>query len=630
MTGGNGRPLRPVREARIADLLDPGGPAERLEASGVLVRDGLCLVVFDNLAALGLLDDRFATPGPHRMVALRGGRGTDYEDVTADTASDRLFVLIESLPGGPPYRAGIEEYDSRYQLVASKPLDFPLDRPNKGIEGLGCVRHDGRTHLLGLCEGNRCRAGEEGREPGGGRIHVFTEGGDQWDRIATIRLPRSLRFHDYAGIAVAGERIAVVSQESSALWVGRLDPGSWTVDEGTVHEFPRDRDGRRLYREVEGVSWLGRDRVVVVSDRAKGHARPEIREHDEAIAVFDVPHGAARTAAGTPATPAPPVRGLFQQRFEGDPALLALTRLRFAQAGMPAELYAGSPGELSALLRVAPATPLLPTVHLDRRIDIRTADGRAAVESITSRFTGRIAGVVVHDKAGMAEAIPELVAALRTIGRPDRPTVYLEYAAGMDPGRFLEIGELLRDDDGLGLCIDTGHVGIRRARRRFAALHPGLRLGDLSADDPRLPDLVDDVQDAVASGLPAVVDLITSVGELGRTVHHHLHDGHPLVPGLPDHRSFLFRLPIPFVHVGRCSLDPLFGPAGLERILWAATSAAATPSLTLEIHQAEGRLPLGDAAHLFRRWVDLTNAERQNHLLAVIADNYAIATAALA
>ena len=78
------------------------------------------------------------------------------------------------------------------------------------------------------------------------------------------------------------------------------------------------------------------------------------------------------------------------------------------------------------------------------------------------------------------------------------------------------------------------------------------------------------------------------------------------------------------------SLDPLFGPAGLERILRAATSAKTTPSLTLEIHQADGRLPLGDAAHLFRRWGDLTNAERQNHLLSVIAANHTLATAALA
>ncbi len=41
----------------------------------------------------------------------------------------------------------------------------------------------------------------------------------------------------------------------------------------------------------------------------------------------------------------------------------------------------------------------------------------------------------------------------------------------------------------------------------------------------------------------------------------------------------------------------------------------------LEIHQAEGRRPLDDAADLFAHWTDLTNAERTNHWLAVLAEN---------
>jgi hypothetical protein len=45
------------------------------------------------------------------------------------------------------------------------------------------------------------------------------------------------------------------------------------------------------------------------------------------------------------------------------------------------------------------------------------------------------------------------------------------------------------------------------------------------------------------------------------------------------------------------------------------------PSLTLEIHQSEGRLPLGDAAPLFGHWRDITNAERMNHWLSVLAQN---------
>ena len=47
----------------------------------------------------------------------------------------------------------------------------------------------------------------------------------------------------------------------------------------------------------------------------------------------------------------PPVLGLFQKRFEGDDALLELARRRFEQAGLGAEMYAGTPEELEWMLR---------------------------------------------------------------------------------------------------------------------------------------------------------------------------------------------------------------------------------------------------------------------------------------
>jgi hypothetical protein len=87
---------------------------------------------------------------------------------------------------------------------------------------------------------------------------------------------------------------------------------------------------------------------------------------------------------------------------------------------------------------------------------------------------------------------------------------------------------------------------------------------------------------------------------------------------------------VPFEHHGRRSLDPLYGPAGLAAIVQAAAGNGGAPaSLTLEIHQVEGRRPLADAAGLFRRWRDLTNAERMNHWLAVLGEHAALVTAAL-
>src|SRR6266550_6490084 len=336
-----------------------------------------------------------------------------------------------------------------------------------------------------------------------------------------------------------------------------------------------------------------------------------------------------------PAAPAPPLHALFQRRVDGDDALLQLARLRFEQAGLAAEAYAGSPDELDAVLGFAPDSARPPTVHLSRRIDIRRQPDRDAVAVFAGRFAGRVSGFVVHDRADMPARLDELVAAAAELSevltRSGGPAhLFIEYAAGCELAEFVEMGRRLAGVQRLGLCIDTGHVGIREARRHFARERPdvGVDLTALRPDDPRLPELAADVQAAVGAGLPAVLELTGALAGLGRPVHYHLHDGHPLTEGLADHAGFLTRLPVPFPYRDRRSLDPLYGPAGLATIVRAAAEAyqPGQLSFTLEIHQGGGRLPLGDAAPLFRHWRDSTNAERMNAWLAVLAENAALVT----
>jgi hypothetical protein len=75
--------------------------------------------------------------------------------------------------------------------------------------------------------------------------------------------------------------------------VGRIRPSSWEVaGQGTVWAFPTDPEGRAVYCNVEGVSWLSADTVVVVSDRAKRNGQDErCRAKDRSIHVFTLPAG---------------------------------------------------------------------------------------------------------------------------------------------------------------------------------------------------------------------------------------------------------------------------------------------------------------------------------------------------
>ncbi len=336
---------------------------------------------------------------------------------------------------------------------------------------------------------------------------------------------------------------------------------------------------------------------------------------------------ASMEGAGTEHGMLGPVHALFQQRVAGDDALLKLAGLRFAQMGVAAEVYADTPDQLEYVLRFVPAHPYLPIVHLNRGVNVLHERGRAVIGEFVERFAGRVAGVVVHDKKEMGAQTDRLVDAMRQLdmrlcGQPDGLNVFLEYAAGLDPGWFVDVAERLHDAERVSCCVDVGHLGMRQASFRFASRHPGLSLGHLSPADYRLPGLVADVQDAVASASLDVLDVIRSLGRLGKRIHFHLHDGHPLIAGLPDHFSFLTRLPIPFSYKGRQSLNTMYGPGGLAAIM--STAIGACPqgaSLTLEVHQAEGRLPLADAASLFRHWRDTTNAERMNYWLSVLAEN---------
>jgi len=279
------------REAKIASLLS-GAVDGRLEASGVLAGDGYFYVIFDNAPDIGRLGTGLRREaGGNFLIRQDRGERAGFEDIAHDVAAGRYYVLIEASPRGAGYMAKVQEYDDGLAYRGSAWLDFPLEGPNKGLEGLTCIQRAGRSYLLGLCEGNRCKDGREGRQPGGGRIQVFERGSRQWDRVGTIRLPASLWFEDYSSLSVAGDRMVVVSQASSALWVGRLRPSSWELaDDGGVWVFPPDREGRTVYCNVEGVSWVGPDRVVVVSDRAKREGQDQqCRAKDQSIHVFTIP-----------------------------------------------------------------------------------------------------------------------------------------------------------------------------------------------------------------------------------------------------------------------------------------------------------------------------------------------------
>jgi hypothetical protein len=295
------------------------------------------------------------------------------------------------------------------------------------------------------------------------------------------------------------------------------------------------------------------------------------------------------------------------------------------------EVYATSPAELESLLTLKPdpATPVM--VHLPRHYDLRLAEVRQAMEEFIVPFAGRVHGWVVHDQADIPDHFEDYIRSLTALNvrlheMQPAPRVFLEYASGLDPSCYIDLFVTCRALRHISACIDIGHLGLFQTRRAFALEHAGEDVCDKRSTKPLTMARLEDVQSAVATALPVTLHVIQALSGLGKPLHYHLHDGHPLSRwsryGLSDHLSFTQPVPLDGPARG-ASAHLMFGPEGLDAVVEAAVKGlpADLLSFTLELHETEQRLPLREADSLFSHWRDKTHAEQINHWLAMVAEN---------
>ena len=294
-------PLKLVREAKIRDLLPDANARRRFEASGVMAHRGELFVVFDDGTAVARLA---ADLRPCESNALVGTAPLDqgYEGIAFNPRKRRFFLLFGRVPvdkGGGVHQAEIVEYSAALKFVRRRPLEFIFESRNKGFEALAFVRRGNSDYALALCEGNKCCGGKRGRQPGGGRIQLFEKKRTKWAHVGTVKLPKSLPFVDFSGMSLAEGRLAVVSQENSQLWVGAFQEATWQWrDEGRMYEFPRSPQGKIRYGNIEGVAWIGKRRIVAVSDRRKRDQPRRCAAQDQSIHVFELPRSRSAGAGG--------------------------------------------------------------------------------------------------------------------------------------------------------------------------------------------------------------------------------------------------------------------------------------------------------------------------------------------
>lgn len=282
--------LKLVGEYKLHTLL--GLPEEeRLEASGICTLGTDVYVVFDNTPDIGRLGTKPMLDNPRTSMLRRQAEAPGYEDITYNPRTRRFYALVESMAHKGRFYPRLAEFDRRLRHIEANWMDFEFEDENKGFEGVTHFSHAGQDYILCLCEGNKCKAGKAGRKPGGGRIQAFVKGDRRWEHVATINVPKSVRFTDYASIESLGSKLVFASQESAAVWIGELDAAELAfVDDGATYEFPRDEDGNVIYCNVEGVTWVTPTRLLCTSDRAKRGGQPKrCRKKEMSAHLFDLP-----------------------------------------------------------------------------------------------------------------------------------------------------------------------------------------------------------------------------------------------------------------------------------------------------------------------------------------------------
>jgi hypothetical protein len=283
--------LELVRESKIRDLMPCEQDTKRWEASGVLVKDHHFFVVFDDRTEIACFSADLCPSNANGLFGMAHAV-CGYEGITYNATKKRFYLLVEARKHARGcFRAQIVEYDDNFRYLRDRPVDFPFKSGNKGFEAVAHVRRNNKDYILALCEGNRCKCGDKGRKPGGGRVQVFEKTKKQWLHSNTIALPATVPFVDYSGMSVDHGRVAVVSQVNSMLWVGQFDEAGWSWrSPGQLYEFPRSDNGTIQYGNIEGVGWITRTRIVVVSDKRKKKNQPDegLSEKDQSIHIFDI------------------------------------------------------------------------------------------------------------------------------------------------------------------------------------------------------------------------------------------------------------------------------------------------------------------------------------------------------
>ena len=272
-----GNELKLIKEKKIYKILDLKAD-KKLEASGITCKDKNCYIVFDNKFQIAKIskDLKFAT------LIGKKGKNSGFEGICFDKKENNFIVITEMLKNG---YGKLSFYNQNLKLKDETILkDIKFKDENKGFEGIDIQYKNNKKYLFTLCEGNKCKKSDK---VGNGVIHIFKLEKDNYRYFQKLKIPKIADFEDYSGLDIFNDKIAIVSQTTSSLWLSdiKFKNGEWRIKKGIKYTFPK-KDNKIIYGNIEGISFLDNDRIVVVSDKAKDNAPKITKKKEQSIHIF--------------------------------------------------------------------------------------------------------------------------------------------------------------------------------------------------------------------------------------------------------------------------------------------------------------------------------------------------------
>ncbi|MCB1142789.1 MAG: hypothetical protein H7A24_03870 [Leptospiraceae bacterium] len=271
-----------IDEKKISDLIHKKN--NKFEASGVASLDGFFYVIFDNHSIIAKIPHDL-NKKESQIIKVRP-KVHDIEAISIPESEGPFYLIREAKKFGKQYLSILYRVDFSGKILDSLEIPFPFREANKGAEGLSIQKRNDKIYLFVLFEKEKESPKEKGRF---GSLLIYEWKKFEIKELAFLDLSFT-GFKDFSDLSIRDDRIAIVSQESSALWVGKFDFDRLEIQsDGEFYRFPRDKNGKHLYCSIEGVSWIDEKKLVFVSDVSQKRKRHlKCKPKDASIHIFQI------------------------------------------------------------------------------------------------------------------------------------------------------------------------------------------------------------------------------------------------------------------------------------------------------------------------------------------------------